>query len=229
MVLMVDTLGYRRKIGIVAPAANTVVTADAAQCSLTGVTYQFSDVPAGADDPDAETARRILQKQPAGVAAMFDHLLWAADGTNEISRLFGGLPVVMAREALAHAFAVSGYSRNIALLTPFPPEQHRMACATLERDGFTIVAERGLDLPFADQPHIRFVDQRAALAPMIGDDVGTIVQLGHNMPFGRLVDNIEEDHGRPALAVNHVTFWKLLRDLGVEDVIPGVGRLFIDH
>ena len=56
-----------------------------------------------------------------------------------------------------------------------------------------------------------------------------VVQLGHNMPMARLVSNLEEDHGRPVLAINTVLFWRMLRDSGIYDPIPGNGALLFDH
>jgi maleate isomerase len=56
-----------------------------------------------------------------------------------------------------------------------------------------------------------------------------VVQLGHNYPMARLVSNLEEDFGRPVLAINSVLCWKMLRQSGIEDSIPGVGSLLFDH
>ena len=66
---------------------------------------------------------------------------------------------------------------------------------------------------------------RAELRELDGDDVDAIVQVGTNMSMVRLAAAAEMWLGKPVIAINTATYWHALRANGINDKIPGMGRL----
>ena len=61
--------------------------------------------------------------------------------------------------------------------------------------------------------------------------------LGHRLVFGVLLPSqntvvqpeIEAELGTPVVGVNAATYWRALRENGIDDRLDGHGRLFSDH
>ena len=58
-----------------------------------------------------------------------------------------------------------------------------------------------------------------------GKDVDAIVQVGTNLSMVRLAAAAELWLGKPVIAINTATYWHALRRNGIDDKIPGFGRL----
>lgn len=243
---MLNILGYRRILGLVVGASNTVVAPDAGQMSITGVTYQMSDcceserqlsskVGAGqgiviSDNALEHAVSRMASKNVQGVAFMLDEdFIGSAVLTSQMSKKLTCEVMVTPTEALAAAIASLGLKRA-ALISPFFDIDNAVASRRIADMGCEIVRSEALGFPTAAAPACTtFLHLRERFESLVNKDVEAIIQIGHNLPLGRLVDNLEEDFGLPVLAINHVTVWHALRQLGIFDVVPGVGRLFIHN
>jgi len=58
-----------------------------------------------------------------------------------------------------------------------------------------------------------------------GRDVDAIIQVGTNLSMVRLAAAAEVWLGKPVIAINTATYWHALRQNGITDKIPGLGRL----
>ena len=70
---------------------------------------------------------------------------------------------------------------------------------------------------------------RNAVTELNGDDVDAVVQVGTNLCMLRLAATLEEELGKPVIAINAATYWHALRVNGIEDRLDGFGRLFAGH
>jgi maleate isomerase len=66
---------------------------------------------------------------------------------------------------------------------------------------------------------------RATIRALDGDDVDAIIQVGTNLSMVRLAAAAELWLGKPVIAINTATYWHALRANGINDRIPGFGRL----
>jgi maleate isomerase len=63
----------------------------------------------------------------------------------------------------------------------------------------------------------------------VGDpDVDAIVQVGTNLAIARVAAMAEFWPGKPVIALNTATYWQTLRESGIEDKVPGFGRLLAE-
>lgn len=238
---MDDLLGYRMLIGVIAPANNTVALADAARIRLTGVTAHqsdFLDASAAADGVPmsaiADAITRMDCKAPIASCVFVDDDFTAGAvdyALGGIARLLGRPDLVSPCEALVAAVAKFGSNPRIAVITPFGADEHHRALAALDRLGLQVVRDvNGAGGEGRATARTSYVTMRALYDRAVdGGGIDLVVQLGHNLPMARLVDNLEEDHSRPVLAINAVCVWHLLRSQGVFDPVPGAGTLLFDH
>lgn len=61
-----------------------------------------------------------------------------------------------------------------------------------------------------------------------GDDVDAIIQVGTNLSNIRFAAAAELWLGKPVIAINTATYWHALRANGIQDRIPGFGRLMAE-
>jgi maleate isomerase len=62
-----------------------------------------------------------------------------------------------------------------------------------------------------------------------GDDVDALLQVGTNLSMIRLAARLEDELGKPVIAVNAATYWHALRANGIEDRVEGFGRLLAER
>ena len=58
-----------------------------------------------------------------------------------------------------------------------------------------------------------------------GDDVDAIVQVGTNLSTVDLFPTLEQQLGKPMIAINIALIWHALRAAGIDDKFYGKGRL----
>lgn len=69
---------------------------------------------------------------------------------------------------------------------------------------------------------------REVLRQLEGPDVDAIVQVGTNLSMVRLAAAAELWLDKPVIAINTATYWHALRANGIQDKIPGFGRLLAE-
>ena len=53
--------------------------------------------------------------------------------------------------------------------------------------------------------------------------------MGTNLVATSLVEQLEQELGKPVVAVNTATYWYALRYFGIKDQMQGWGRLMAEH
>ena len=243
---MPDTLGYRKRIGVIVPSTNTTVQPEIDNLRVPGVTCHCGRVTIKERPLTSEQAfLEHMQMMRDGMAsaieqimtAGLDHLImgialesfWggvaAADELQaELARL-AGVGVSMGSTATIAALARFGVGR-IAVLTPHQPRGDAIVRDYLVEAGLDVVRMKSLKCPtprsIAQVPED---DIRAALSDLDGPDVGALVILGTALPSAAVAARAEAAFGKPVLAVNVVSYWHALRSCGIEDRVSGHGRV----
>lgn len=248
---MPDALGYRLKLGIVAPATNTIVQPEYDAMRPRGITNQMSrvvipDTPVGTEQEFASimsTVRASIEAaldstmgcSPAAVViAMSAETFW--EGLLDTPALQAhlearaGTRVILGAQACLAAIQRYGGIRRIALITPYMPSGDAQVRRAFTDSGFEVVNLLGLKsnspLLMAHEPPERL---RRAVREVDDPSVELIMQVGTNLAFARIAGEAEQWLGKPVLSVNTCTYWHALRTLGVEDRIEGFGSLLMEH
>lgn len=117
-------------------------------------------------------------------------------------------------------------ARRIVLLSPYIRATHEHEIEFLTEAGFEIVAERNLGLTgseaYIEVPPRRWLE---ILQDMKTDRADAYFVSCANIRAIEALDEMEAALGRPVLTSNQVALWHALRLAGIDDSIPGIGRL----
>ncbi|MFN3744371.1 MAG: Asp/Glu racemase [Hyphomicrobiaceae bacterium] len=244
---MPDALGWRCKLGVMAPSTNTIVQPDFDDMRPIGVTNHYSriftpNVRALSDDSFRagidtigsnvmDAIRSVMTCDPdylvMGISAL--SFFGGAKGAEAFSKRIveeTGLNVTTGSQAMAAAIEALGGIRRIAVLTPYWPVMNAEVRRYFEDIGLTVV--RDIALRCASWTAIAEVSTaqcREALRALDGDDVDAIVQVGTNLSMVRLAAAAELWLGKPVIAINTATYWHALRANSIHDQKAGLGCL----
>jgi len=249
---VVDTLGFRLKLGIIAPSTNTSVQPEMEGMRPYGVTNHFGrlyipDDPIKNDDDFnqlmaniratmEEAAKSVMTCQPDRlVLGMSSETFWdGVDGSSRLaarmSEVAGGAPVTMGADAVRMALSMYGSIRRIAVITPYMPVGDAQVRRFFTECGFEIVRLKGLKCPSPVQiAHVSERQLRDAISELNDSSVEAIVQVGTNLAMARLAGIAEFWIDKPVIAINTAIYWHALRESGVQDRVPGFGSLLLEH
>jgi maleate isomerase len=241
-----DTIGYRKRIGVVVPSANTTVQPETESLLVPGVTCHTGRVtikerPLGTD----EAFHEHMQMMRDGIGAAIDQVMTAGldhlimgialesfwGGVAAANRLQGelaeraGVGVTMGSTASVAALEKFG-ARKIAILTPHQPRGDEMVRAYFAEAGFDVVRLKGLKCATPRLiAQVPLADIRNALRELDGDDVEALLTLGTALPAASVAAEAERWLGKPVLAVNVVSYWHAIRACGIADRVLGHGRI----
>lgn len=243
---MPDAVGYRAKLAVLIPSTNTVVEAEYNRMVPHGVTVHAGRmfVPRPALDSDAATTT-LLDDVRAGVPDAVrdvvtlepDHLVMGMSAPTFYGGMTGclayereiadlsGVPTTSGPRALVRALEALDRSR-IAVLSPYQPVNDEQVVDFFEGVGCVIAGYRGLRTGSATGiAELTEHDVRPELRELAATGADAIVQVGTNLAMVELADEAERWLGLPVLAINAASVWSALRDLGIDDRIPGFGQL----
>jgi maleate isomerase len=248
---MTDSLGFRLKLGIIAPSTNTSVQPEMEGMRPYGVTNHFGrlyipDDPIKNDDDFnrlmaniratmEDAAHSVMTCQPDRlVLGMSSETFWdGLDGSDRLAarmREIAGKPVTMGSDAVRAALGVYGGVRRIAVITPYMPVGDAQVRRFFTDCGFEIVALKGLK---GESPvkyaHVSERELRDAINEVNSRSVQAIVQVGTNLAMARLAGIAEFWLDKPVIAINTAIYWHALRESGVADRVTGFGSLLLNH
>ena len=203
---MPDTLGFRKRIGLVVPSTNTTVQPETDALRVPGVTCHTGRVTIKERPLNTEEAfNEHMQMMRDGIGtaidqimtAGLDHLImgialetfWggvaAADKLQSDLTQRAGVGVTMGSTAMVAALKAFG-ARKIAILTPHQPRGDEMVKAYFLEAGFDVVRLKGLKCQtprmIAQVPQ---QDIRDALRELDGPDVDALLAVGTALPSQR--------------------------------------------
>jgi maleate isomerase len=241
-----NVVGPRAVFGVVVPSTNTVVEHDYWKAGVEGVAYRAGSMhiphPVMGDDEGFEAllgqirasidtaVRDVLTAEPDRmVMGMSAETFWGGVEGNaafeQRLRDRTGLPVTTGASSCRAALQELG-CRRIAAFSPYQPVADREVGRFFTEAGFDVVRITGLRCPTAmDIAKVPEERLRAVVAELDGPDVDAVVQVGTNLSFVRLADELEQQLGKPVIAINSATLWHALREHGIDDRVAGAGQL----
>lgn len=244
---MTDSLGYRRKFGVIAPSTNTSVQPEFDSMRPVGVTNHFSrivipDNPVRNDDDFNKLMNDIRATLMDSVDAVMtcspDYIVmgmsaetfWdGLEGSVELQHRVeerAGVKVAMGSDACRAALKAYGGIKRISVITPYMPVGDQQVRKFFADCGFEVVNLKGLKCPGPMLiAHVSEAELRDAIIEVDDPSVDAIVQVGTNLAMARVAGIAEFWLGKPVIAINTATYWWALRQNGIEDKLQGYGKL----
>ena len=247
---MTDSLGFRKKFGVIAPSTNTTVQPEFDAMRPRGVTNHFGriHIPNSPVRNDAEFNQMmdnirgsmmeaiddVMTCQPDYlVMGMSSETFW--DGLEGSKRLHermearAGIKVSMGSDAAQEALKSYG-AKRIAVITPYMPVGDNQVRRFFTDCGFEVVRLKGFKCSSPVQiAHVTERELRDAILEVNGPDVDAVIQVGTNLAMARLAGIAEFWLDKPVLAINTCIYWWSLRQNGIDDKIDGFGSLLLEH
>src|SRR6188472_2063746 len=251
-VAMRDVLGWRRKFGVLGPSTNTIVQPDFEMMRPPGVTNHYSRIftpNAKAVSNDTFMAGTILigENTLDAVKSVMtcapDYLVMGmsavtfyggakgADAFQDKVEKTAGVKISIGSHSCTAAMKAYGGVKRIAFLSPYYPVANEQVRRYFTDSGFEVV--RDIYLECKSWTAIAEVPPELLRGKLVelngnGRDVDAIIQVGTNLSMVRLAAAAEIWLGKPVIAINTATYWHALRQNGIADKIPGLGRLLED-
>jgi maleate isomerase len=248
---VVDALGWRLKLGVVAPSTNTVVQPEFDSMRPPGVTNHFARIhipndPLRGDDDFTRLIETVRRELMAAIDRVMtcepDHLVMGMssetfwDGLQGSERLRervearAGVKITMGSDAAREALRCYRDIRRIGVVTPYMPVADAQVRRFFGDCGFEVVRLEGLKCASPVLiAHVSERELRDAILRVDGPDVEAIVQVGTNLAMARLAGFAEFWLDKPVIAINTATYRSALRGNGIADKIEGFGSLLLRH
>jgi maleate isomerase len=246
-----DSLGYRKKFGVIAPSTNTSVQPEFDAMRPVGVTNHFSRIVIPdnkvANDDDfnklmddiratmMDAVDSVMSSKPDYlVMGMSAETFWdGLDGSVELQKRVedrSGVKVAMGSDACQAALKVLGNIKRIAVITPYMPVGDKQVYRFFSDCGFDVATVKGLK---CKSPvliaHESEQTLRDAIIEVNDDSIDAIVQVGTNLAMARVAGIAEFWLDKPVVAINTATYWWALRQNGIDDKVQGFGALLTKH
>ena len=136
-----------------------------------------------------------------------------------------GIPATTTTTAVLDALRALGAS-SLAIATPYIEELNAIERAFFAESGFAVDRIAGLGCATDVEIGRLEPDDAVALVEQVDSPRADAIFISctnfHCLP---VVDQIERRYGKPVVTSNLAGAWAALRRIGVDDVIPGYGRL----
>ena len=248
---MTDSLGWRKKFGVLAPSTNTSVQPEFEAMRPRGVTNHFSRIaiPNMVINDSADFLRlmdsiratmmdavdSIMSCEPDYIVmGMSAETFWdGLDGSRELQEKLekhSGKGVAMGSDACQAALKCYGEIRRIAVITPYMPVGDDNVRRFFTDCGFEVVGLKGLKCSSpVNIAHVSEKTLKDVINELNTPDVQAIVQVGTNLAMARVAGIAEFWIEKPVIAINTATYWWALRQNGMMDKVEGFGSLLLDH
>jgi maleate isomerase len=141
-------------------------------------------------------------------------------------RELSGLRVTTGASACRAALGALG-ARRIGVITPYQPVGDEQVRGFFTEMGFDVRSIEGMKCPTATA--IADVEPdaiRQAFLRVNDSDVDALVQAGTNLAAVRVAADLEQELGKPVVAINAATVWHAYRSNEITDHVVGYGSLF---
>ena len=250
-----DCYGYRKKFAVLVPTTNTAVETEYHLMKPNGIALAtrgclIPPFSVKTEDDFVNMVKAISNATEQGLRDALtckpDHVIFGYsaetfwDGKersdrefkkyNDIAREVGGCNITFGAQAIMDALACYPGSRKIGVISPYMPVGDRMVVKFMSDIGYEVVRVQGHCSPGPVEIAFEsFGKTRQLVRAVDGDDVDVILQAGTNLHFVALAAQLEQELGKPVLAINAVTLWHALRNNGIPDRIAGFGSLLAEH
>jgi len=242
------TFGQRKRIGLLVPAVNRTMEDDfsgwmpqSVALNTMRMYYPPTDPATMAeklqimDDHVGESARVLARARPDVIAfgctsGSFLHGLgWDQKIIEQVREASGGIPTVATARCVVDALNELGV-KKIAAASPYPPEINERLKKFLADAGFEVVSfdyEDGRKVGDVDlfDPEVVFELGKRVDRP----EADAIFISCTNFRAAAIIERLEAEVGKPVVTSNQATFWACLRELGINEPVPGAGKLLLER
>lgn len=244
---MTDSIGFRRKFGVIAPSTNTSVQPEYDDMRPHGVSNHFSraiipDTKVTDDDSFMVMLHNIRNAVDGALDSVMtcspDYVIMGMsaetfwDGKDGARRMRDtlekrcGVEVALGSDACQAALTAYGGIRRIAVITPYMPVADKQVYRYFEDCGYEVARLKGLRCPSPMLiAHVSKHELRNAIKELDGPDIDAVVQVGTNLAMAHIAPFAEFWLGKPVIAINTATYWYALRQNNIKDKVHGFGRL----
>ncbi len=248
---MSAALGFRRKFGVIVPSTNTIVQPELDAIRPRGVTNHVSRIPIRdrlvKNDDDflkliADIRGGTMDAVDVAMSCAPDALILAAsaesfwDGMEGGRRLQeciearAGVGVAIPSEACCAALRKFGGVKRLGVITPYMPVGDGQVRKFFSECGHEIVALKGLRCQSPLRvAHVSEAELRDAIDELDDPLIEAIVLVGSNLAAARIAAIAECWLDMPVIAANTATYWRVLRQNGIDDKVFGFGSLLKDY
>lgn len=238
------------RLGVIVPSTNVVVEDEFNQMRAPGVSFHTGRIlienEGLADDDQFEQFLELLRTEIAvavrGVTTcrpdyvlmgMSAETFWGGvDGAERFQDWIeqqAGLRVTTGAKACKAALDAVG-ARRIGVITPYQPVGDGQVRDFFTQIGFDVAAVEGLKCKTATAIADVTPDEiRAAFLRVDDPSVEALVQAGTNLQAVDVAAELEQEIGKPVIAINAATVWHGYRTVGVDDRLSGFGSLLEEH
>lgn len=242
-----DRLGWRAKFGVLGPSTNTIVQPEFDDLRVPGVTNHYSRIV-------IQNASAISNETfMAGTLEINEHVMEAVQGVltcapdylvmgmsavtfyggaegartwRERVETESGLGISIGSESLAAACESIGGIRKVGMLSPYYPVANAEVIRFLADHGIETVRDTCLQCPsWTAIAEVGADTIREAMIALDGENVDALLQVGTNLCFMTQAAELEQELGKPVIAINTATYWHALRHNGITDRKKGFGQL----
>jgi maleate isomerase len=248
---MTDVLGWRKTFGVLGPSTNTVVQPEFDDMRPEGVTNHYSRIyTPNAHAVSNETFMNATQVISQNVLDAVDSVMTCSPdylvmGMSAITFYGGdqgadefqskvedasGIGVSIGSHSTKAALRAYEGINKIAFISPYFPAANDQVRLYFEDSGFEVKSDISLECPRWTAIAEVTPDQlRQELDKLDADDVDALVQVGTNLSMARLAAAVEQELGKPTVAINTATYWHALRTNGIDDKVSGFGKLLEEY
>jgi maleate isomerase len=231
-----DPILPRARIGFIIPASNRMVEPQMARSMPSGVVPHFTRVRMheknlGLLMPKLLDAASLLADSKCDITVLQCtglSMSGGVDGEKEAAaaiRAETGRPAISAASSVTAALTRLG-ARKLVFLSESEQEGHDKKCKFLREAGYTLLADKAVSLAGTDAyctaPPALWYDTAVALKC---DEADAIFISCANIHSIDIIEDLERRLNKPVVTSNQAALWLALRMIGIEDLVPGLGRL----
>lgn len=134
-----------------------------------------------------------------------------------------GVPTVTSASSIAKALQALG-ARKISVASPYEPWLNERVKLYLERAGFEVLVIAGLGTQAHSSMSAPII--KALAHEVMRDETEALLISCSNFRTLALINELEQETGRPVVTSNQASMWGTLRSMGDMRVMTDAGRLF---
>ena len=234
--------GERARIGMLLPSSNQAAEPPFHTMMPRGVAVHTTRLPLNGSSEKAflgmaegvETAAELVSD--AGANLLLFHCTAVSTYSESLEKsiiarmaLATGKPVTATSEAIVAALHALS-AKRVVMISPYLQKVNESEAKFLRARGFDIIGLAGLDCENAAAMMSITPDQWIAFAKAHRDDKADAYLMSCTTTRAAdVAEDLERELGRPVLTSNTAAAWHCLRKLGINDKVPGFGKLLGEH
>lgn len=243
MITDITKPGLRGKIGLILPSANTITEPTFYAMAPQGISFHASRTfITGTSVADVLAMDKEKNRAVSEVASTNPNCIsdcCTASGIVrglEADRAFcaetennTGITTTSTLQSINEVLKLLGVNR-LVITSPYPEEMDKLEKSFFEKNGFGVINVRGLGLKSAIELAQVTPEEiyRLCMESWDSQANGLFISCMNFNPMP-VIQALELALKVPVVTSNTATLWKVLRTVGVNDTIPGYGKLLAEH